>query len=270
MVTRVGTTRCGRRGERQRAAGVGRGRQLVRAVDRQAGGEVRAVGEAGGVDAATVDRQPGAQVGHHRVDEAHVVGGHGRAGIGARRELRGVDLLGEVEGVPLGGQAAGVQDAIAQPGREHRDQPGRVGLLAPAGHAQELLAGAAAAMEHEHDGPPGACGWRGLRHVDEETSRVAIELDGAAVDALRVREADGAVGRAGRRRLRARGCGRGDGECADRGRGGEQAAASGAPPVWGGADAGSVHGATVAAAARANHPGDPLACPLDSGHRAWY
>ena len=87
---------------------------------------------------------------------------------------------------------------------------------------------------------------------------MAVELDGAAVDPFRVREADRAVGRAGRRRLRAGGRGRGDAECADHGRGGEQAAASGAPPVRGGADAGSVHASHRLGSRAVEPPGRPL------------
>ena len=74
------------------------------------------------------------------VDEADVVRGHRRALRVAGRQLAQVDLAGQAVVVPLRDAPAGLEHAVAQAGREHGDQAFAIGLLAPAGGVQELLA----------------------------------------------------------------------------------------------------------------------------------
>ena len=150
-----------------------------------------------------IDGQLRPQVGHHRVDEADVVRGPWRVRRVPRRALAQVDLRCERVVIPLRAPASAVEHAIAQSGREDGHQSGRVGLLAPARDPQELLARAAAAVEHEHDGCARPGDGRGGRHVDDEPPRVAVDLHHAAVDPDLVREADRAVGDARPRRERA-------------------------------------------------------------------
>ena len=187
---------------RQCAAGEGCGSEQVGALDGQPGGEPGAVGEPGCVHALRVDREPLPEVAHDVAGEADVVRGPGRAFRVAGGLLVERDLLLEVEVVPLRRQAAALEHAVPQAGREHGHEPGRVGLLAPAGRPEEPLPRARAAVEHEHDGPQRAGHRPPARHVDDETARVAVDLDRPAIDAGAVRDADGALRDAGAGRQR--------------------------------------------------------------------
>ena len=135
----------------------------------------------------------GSQIAHDRVDEPDVVGRPRRVVRVPVGPFVEIDLVGEVEAVPLRDEAAAVEHAVAQAGREDGHEPGRVGLLAPAGAAQELLPGARAAVEHEHHRPPRPGDRRPARHVDDEPARVTVDLDDAAVDPGGVRGADRAL-----------------------------------------------------------------------------
>ena len=80
-------------------------------------------------------------------------------------------------------RAVAVEHVVAQPGREDGDEAGGIGLLTPARDAEELLAGARAAVVHQHDGRARRAR---ARDVGDEAARVAVDLEHAAVDAGRV------------------------------------------------------------------------------------